>query len=101
MNYPVKKVKCHTCSHTIECVQKPVVFIGLFGVKQEIVPQFNAPMICKKCRQDPKKFLLARTAMMVYFGWDEPEPEADDAQGEEEATQRRLDTDVEDGQTQI
>ena len=95
MSYPVKTVKCHTCSHIIVCEQKPVTFIGLFGVKQEVVPQFNAPMICSKCRQDPKKFKLARKAMMVYFGWDEREPEAEDAQREEEATQGRLAEDVE------
>ena len=61
---------CHTCGAVIKCDLKPVVDpASPFGAP--LVPKYNAPLICGVCRKDPKKFRVARKAMLDYFGWNE------------------------------
>ena len=62
--------KCWTCDTDIQCSTKAIEIPGL-GMGVWIVPKYNAPMICKVCRADPKKFREARKAMYKYFGWGE------------------------------
>ena len=59
---------CFVCEAAIECDPKPVVDPNGFGA---IIPKFNAPLICRECRKDRKKFYLARKAMLKFFDWEE------------------------------
>lgn len=60
--------KCFTCDTLIECDDRPQRLPTLCGWVM-ITPKFNAPLICKVCRADKKKFTKAQKAMRTYFNW--------------------------------
>ena len=65
-----RDVRCYTCDTFIRCDLKPIPDpASPFGAP--LVPKYNAPLICGVCRKDPKKFRVARKAMLDYFGWNE------------------------------
>lgn len=66
------KKQCYTCQAPIECSTAEVRLLDGGAA----TPRYNAPLICRECRQDKKKFTTARKAMLEFFGWEETKPTA-------------------------
>lgn len=73
--WPTIYKKCFTCSVEISCDTRPIT-VAWIGGTSEVVPKFAAPLICKTCQGDAKKFAAVRRAFLKYMRWTEPKPSA-------------------------